>query len=158
MALAIVGFILAASSLVTTGCGGESETSTGAGAETATSAPPAVTSAVPARTSAYNFGEETKPDHVTRIIPAHRAIMPAPPLKVTIYFDTNLAPPSDIKVNNSGQEYGMGTTEIAEGKMSLPLDPEAPDGLYTVEYTACWEDGSCQDGSFRYAIEQTPGH
>jgi plastocyanin len=41
--------------------------------------------------------------------------------------------------------------------MRRPVDPAAPDGLYEVTYNACWPDGSCHDGNFRFAIDHSLG-
>ncbi|MDI6816357.1 MAG: hypothetical protein QME41_04070 [Actinomycetota bacterium] len=40
-------------------------------------------------------------------------------------------------------------------KLTLAMDPSAPDGLYTVEYNACRPDESCHDGNFQFAIDRS---
>ena len=35
------------------------------------------------------------------------------------------------------------------------MDQTAPDGLYTVNYKACWPDGSCDEGSFQFVIDKS---
>ncbi len=38
--------------------------------------------------------------------------------------------------------------------MRRKMDSASPDGLYTVNYKACWADGSCHDGNFQFAIDK----
>ena len=37
--------------------------------------------------------------------------------------------------------------------MRRDIHPDAPDGLYRVDYTACWPDGSCHEGHFEFFID-----
>ena len=34
------------------------------------------------------------------------------------------------------------------------LDPNAPNGLYTVNYELCWPDGTCHIGQYQFAIQK----
>ena len=50
----------------------------------------------------------------------------------------------------------MGEATIDDNKLALrqSMDQTAPDGIYTVSYKACWPDGSCDEGSFQFAIDR----
>jgi plastocyanin len=58
---------------------------------------------------------------------------------------------------SNGIEYATGETIIDENKLAMrrTMDSNAPDGLYEVTYKACWPDGSCHDGYFRFAIDRS---
>src|SRR3989344_734465 len=118
--------------------------------------------------SNYNFSNPKKSAHYESNTPEHAAILAGTPINVVINFNFDLAKPSEIRVYSSGvKNPTTGTTspiDIAVGEividanklnMRRALDPKAPDDKYTVEYKACWPDGSCHDGSFEFAIDRT---
>ena len=84
-------------------------------------------------------------------------MLPAHPVNVVIDFNFDLAPPSSISIKKDGAEYGVGDTVIDENKLAMrrDFDRNAPDGLYRVEYNACWPDRSCHDGHFEFAIDRS---
>lgn len=110
-------------------------------------------------TTAADFEFETpkKSAHYETNTPPHGAVLAAVPINVVIDFNFDLAPPSEIKILKDGTDYGVGDTIIDDSKLAMRrnMDPAAPDGLYTVEYNACWPDGSCHDGYFQFAIDST---
>jgi plastocyanin len=76
---------------------------------------------------------------------------------VVLNFNFDLGPGSVISVLSGGKEYALGNTTIDPGRLAMrrTMDPAAPDGLYEVVYDACWPDGSCHDGNFRFAIDRS---
>jgi plastocyanin len=56
----------------------------------------------------------------------------------------------------NGQDYGVGETIIDANKLSMRrnFQNDAPDGVYTVTYNACWPDKSCHDSNFQFAINR----
>lgn len=110
---------------------------------------------VTAAPAEYVFETPKKSAHYETNTPAHAEVLAAVPLNVVIDFNFDLAPPSEIKIFKDGADYGMGVTIIDDGKLAMRrnMDPASPDGLYTVEYNACWPDGSCHDGHFQFAID-----
>lgn len=129
--------------------------------ETATvpTAPPATTGASTAPPSASplspTFETPKKSAHYESNTPAHEGILAAAPINVVIDFNFDLAPPSEIRIMKDGKDYGTGETAIDESALAMRrvMDPASPDGLYRVEYSACWPDGSCHDGSFQFAVD-----
>lgn len=102
------------------------------------------------------FSTPKKSAHYESNTPAHGATLAAVPINVVIDFNFDLAPPSAIRILESGKDYGVGETVIDDNKLAMRRDmnPAAPDGIYTVEYKACWPDGSCHDGRFQFAVER----
>ena len=76
---------------------------------------------------------------------------------MVVNFNFDLAAPSAIKIEKDGKDYGQGQTLIDENKLTMrrKMDPVSPDGVYTVNYTACWPDKSCHEGNFQFAIDRT---
>jgi plastocyanin len=58
---------------------------------------------------------------------------------------------------NNGKEYATGDTIIDDNKLAMrhAMDPGSPDGIYKVEYKACWPDGSCHGGYFEFNINRS---
>lgn len=101
------------------------------------------------------FANPQKSAHFESNTPAHGAILVAVPINVVIDFNFDLAKPSSIKIAKDGQDYGVGETMIDENKLSMrrKMDATSPDGIYTVNYNACWPDGSCHQGNLQFAID-----
>jgi plastocyanin len=103
----------------------------------------------------FTFENPKKSAHYESNAPGHGSVLAGVPVNVVIDFNFDLAEPSTISISSNGKEYGVGDTNIDDNKLSMRrnLDPQAPDGLYTVTYKACWPDSSCHDGSFQFAID-----
>ena len=105
----------------------------------------------------FTFTTPKKSAHYESNTPVHGAVLAGVPTNVVIDFNFDLAPPSEIKIEKDGRNYGFGETVIDQNKLAMRrnMASDAPDGLYTVSYNACWPDGSCHDGSFQFAIDRT---
>lgn len=103
------------------------------------------------------FSNPKKSAHYESNTPEHSSILVGVPINVVINFNFDLAKGSEIKIEMRGKDYGTGETIIDEGKLAMRkrMDPVSPDGLYTVNYKACWADGSCHDGSFQFKIDRS---
>jgi len=103
----------------------------------------------------FEFNNAVKTPHWVENVPASNSIIPGVPINIIINFNFDLYEDSKIIIEKDGVQYNTGDTSIDENKLALRsgMDPEAPDGLYKVSYTACWPDGSCHDGSFEFAID-----
>ena len=104
-----------------------------------------------------SFTDPKKSAHYESNTPAHGSTLSGVPVNVVIDFNFDLAAPSEIKIESNGKDYGVGETEIDTNKLSMriSMDSSAPDGIYTVNYNACWPDGSCHDGYFQFAIDRS---
>lgn len=103
------------------------------------------------------FTNPKKAAHWQSNTPNHADVLAAAPINIVINFDFDLAQNSEINIQKDGQDYGLGQTRIDENSLTMRRDmnPDAPDGIYTVAYNACWADGSCHDGSFQFEIDNS---
>jgi len=103
------------------------------------------------------FQSPKKSAHYETNTPAHGATLAGVPINVVIDFNFDLAKPSSIKIEKEGKDFGIDETVIDDNKLSMRrnMDSNAPDGVYTVMYNACWPDGSCHDGDFQFAIDKS---
>jgi plastocyanin/methionine-rich copper-binding protein CopC len=104
----------------------------------------------------YTFANPKKSAHYESNTPAHGMVLAGVPVNVVIDFNFDLHDKSDIRILKDGTDYGTGPTTVDPNRLTLrrSMDPQAPDGLYTVMYNACWPDGSCHDGSFQFVIDR----
>lgn len=104
-----------------------------------------------------NFTNPKKVPHFEGSTPSHGATLAAVPINVVIDVNFDLATGSSITILRDGQDVGSGETTIDTNRLAMrrPMLPQAPDGRYTVRYSACWPDQSCHDGSFQFAIDRT---
>ena len=109
-----------------------------------------------AQNQPITFTDPKKSAHYVSNTPTHGQTLKTAPIVVTIKFNFDLAKPSSISITQNGTDYGQGDTNIGNDKLTLTrsVDPEAPAGLYTVNYTACWPDATCHDGNFQFAISK----
>lgn len=123
-----------------------------------------VTTAVPAPSpstagtaAVFAYGIPKKSAHYESNTPAHGTALAGVPVNVVLDFNFDLGSGSAISVTSGGKEYALGNTIIDPGRLAMrrSIDPAAPDGLYEVTYDACWPDGSCHDGNFRFAIDRS---
>lgn len=105
----------------------------------------------------YEFSNPKKSAHYEGNTPTHGAVLAAPPINIVIDFNFDLATGSSMTITHDGKDYGVGETTIDANKLVLrrSFDQIAIDGLYTVDYKACWPDKSCHTGSFQFAIDRT---
>ena len=103
-----------------------------------------------------SFENPKKSAHFESNTPEHASTIAGVPINVVINFNFDLAAPSEIKIEKDGKDYGVGKTVIDDNKLSMrkDMDSNSPDGIYTVNYDACWPDKSCHDGNFQFAIDK----
>ena len=108
-------------------------------------------------TQSASFGIEKKSAQYESNTPTHGVILAEAPVNVVVNFNFDLAAPSQIKIEKDGKDSGRGETLIDENKLTMRrrMNPNSADGVYTVNYTACWPDKSCHEGNFQFAIDRT---
>lgn len=113
-------------------------------------------SAKEGRENVTGFSSPKKSAHYESNTPEHKAILAGVPINVVINFNFDLVEPSEIKILKDGKNYGVGETIIDANKLSMRrnIDIASPDGLYYIEYKACWPDKSCHDGNFEFEIRR----
>ena len=109
------------------------------------------------QTQESEFGTSKKSAHYETNTPNHGSTLAGVPINVVIDFNFDLAEPSEISIEMNGKDWGVGETVIDENKLSMrrDMDPASPDGIYTVNYNACWPDRTCHDGYFQFAIDRS---
>lgn len=102
------------------------------------------------------FIEPKKTPHYESNVPEHEAVLAGVPVNVVVNFNFDLAPKSAMTIVSGGVEYGFGETVLDANKLGMrrKMATNAPDGIYTVRYSACWLDGSCHDGWFQFEIKR----
>lgn len=101
------------------------------------------------------FALPKKSAHYESNTPDHAATLVAPPLNVVVNFNFDLASDSSLKINKDGRDWGVGGPTIDSNQLTLrrKINPDSPDGVYSVSYQACWPDGNCHDGNFQFKID-----
>lgn len=104
-----------------------------------------------------NFSNPKKSAHYESSTPDHGVTLAGVPINVVIDFNFDLAKPSEVKILKDNKDFGAGETIIDSNKLSMrrKMSSDSSDGLYTVEYKACWPDGSCHNGSLQFAIDRS---
>ena len=101
-------------------------------------------------------GEQRFAAHFVDSVPMHGESFAASPNRIVINFDFTLGNGSFIKVTRDGQAVTTPAAAIS-GARKLTLETALPagagDGTYTVDYKACWPDGSCHDGQFAFIVD-----
>lgn len=117
----------------------------------------ALPTATPQKEDGMSFTTSKKAAHYESNTPEHGMTLAGVPVNVVINFNFDLAKGSEIKIEMKGKDYETGETIIDEAKLAMrkKMDPTSPDGLYTVNYKACWADGSCHDGNFQFKIDKS---
>lgn len=132
---------------------------TGSSQSTATENTPSPSSPTPQSSvspATFSFGSAKKSAHYVSNVPTHGATLTNVPADIKISFNFDLAKPSAITIIKDAVDYGVGETTISADKLVLSraIRSDAPNGLYTVNYTACWPDTSCHTGNFQFAINK----
>lgn len=104
---------------------------------------------------ALTFTDPQKSAHYVSNTPAHGSILDQSPAEVVINFNFDLAENSTISITKEGKEYGGGAISFAADKLSMrkAVLGSGGSGVYTVNYNACWPDGSCHDGHFQFGVK-----
>lgn len=110
--------------------------------------------------SRYNQDNDTtekKAPHFESSTPEANSTLPASPPNITIDFNFDLASGSSIEILKDGKNYASGDTIIDDNKLAMRqnMDANVPDGVYVIEYNACWPDGSCHDGRLSFTIDRS---
>lgn len=111
---------------------------------------------VTTKKNGFDFSSPKKSPHYESNTPDHASILAAVPVNVVINFNFDLDDLSTISIKKNGQEYESGKTVVDDNNLSMrrAMPPDAPDGLYDVEYRAYWPDKSSHDGHFQFAIKK----
>ncbi len=92
--------------------------------------------------------------HFVDSTPKHGATFAQVPDKVVINFNFTLSEASTITVSKDGAPVVSAKPTFSGNKliMSAPLPANVGNGLYQVDYKACWPDQSCHTGEFAFTV------
>ena len=104
----------------------------------------------------YHFSTPIKEPHLKDNTPAAGAVLTSVPSQIKLDVDFYVGPGDQISMLKDGKEYGMGVTVVSSDKRSVTrsVDPYAPNGLYTLNYELCADDGECHPGQYQFAIQK----
>ncbi len=110
-----------------------------------------------AASNSFQFSNPKKSAHYESNTPEHGSTLVGVPINIVINFNFDLALPSSISITRDDKEYATADTKIDTNKLAMrrSMESDAPDGLYTVNYNACWPDKSCHDGMFQFVIDRS---
>jgi plastocyanin/methionine-rich copper-binding protein CopC len=93
--------------------------------------------------------------HFVDSSPAHGETFAQVPTHLVINFNFTLHHDSTILVTKGGQPVSTGPITFGDRDLSISttLPSDAGDGLYTVDYNACWPDQSCHKGRFAFYVD-----
>jgi methionine-rich copper-binding protein CopC len=90
-------------------------------------------------------------------VPANGATVATPPAQVVITFseETSVTKSDGMVMDAAGTMVSTGwSVDLNERtKLTIPLKPNLPNGIYTVSYTSLSEDGHQVDGSFIFTVD-----
>ena len=89
--------------------------------------------------------------HFVSSTPSHEETVSTTPDKVTIKFNFNLMSNSKIMITHNGKLVSGDSAIINKLNLETPLTYDG-NGIYKVDYSACWPDGSCHEGQFGFIV------
>jgi len=103
----------------------------------------------------FDFAQPKKSAHYVSNTPEHGDVLGSLPQEVVVTFNFDLSNKSTISVTKDGKEVSTGSVTIDSDKLVMrkKVVQDSGTGLYTVNYNACWPDGSCHDGQFQFGVE-----
>ncbi len=98
--------------------------------------------------------------------PVHGEVLTKPPDLIDVSFKTELQEGSTFSVYLYDEAVSIGEVVISEDPWLYALsmgasfegdtgEEDSADGVYHVYYTACWADGSCDEGLFGFIVDST---
>jgi methionine-rich copper-binding protein CopC len=101
------------------------------------------------------FANPKKSAHYVSNTPEHGSTLDAVPSEVALTFNFDLSEISTISITKDGKEYSTGAVSFGADKLSMrkAVASGGGSGAYTVNYNACWPDGSCHDGHFQFGVK-----
>jgi plastocyanin/methionine-rich copper-binding protein CopC len=95
--------------------------------------------------------------HFVDAYPVHGDLLTQTPEEIVLNFNFTLQPDSAVKISRDGKTVQSGTVDISENRLSMraPFAGSGGDGIYRVDYKACWPDGSCHDGTVGFVVDSS---
>ena len=93
--------------------------------------------------------------------PIHGEVLKKPPGRIDINFKLELQEGSSFSVLRDGEPVSVGEIVISQDpwlyalSMGASIETGSDEGVYQVDFLACWEDGSCNDGTLAFIVDST---
>ncbi len=103
----------------------------------------------------YALPDMVASNHFVSSSPEHGEELYGSPDSITVNFDFRLAPESSIVLTREGELVPLGALQLSPDtlSMSAPVMGELGEGVYEVNYRACWPFLNCHSGSFAFIVE-----
>ena len=87
----------------------------------------------------------------------HGDVLPQEPEEIVLNFNFTLHPDSAVEIGRDGRPLPSGALNISENKLSMraPIVGSGADGVYGVDFRACWPDGSCHEGTVGFVVDSS---
>ncbi|MCW2619790.1 MAG: copC [Modestobacter sp.] len=91
---------------------------------------------------------------VVTTTPADGARLPTPPAQVTIQFDENISLGAGYArvLDGNGDRVDTGSVDVRDGRVTVPLRSDLPDGGYVVTYRVVSADSHPVSGAFSFVV------
>jgi methionine-rich copper-binding protein CopC len=153
--LALVGSVVALA-VIGLACGTAQPAASPANTPTTTAQDKAAmeAKAMEAKAMAAKLPDQQFAAHFVDSTPKHGATFAQTPDKVVINFNFTLSEASTITFSKDGAPVVSAKPTFSGNKltMSAPLPANVGNGLYQVDYKACWPDQSCHAGKFAFIV------
>jgi plastocyanin len=95
--------------------------------------------------------------HFIDAYPVHGDVLTQTPEEVVLNFNFTLQPDSAVEISRGGKAVQAGALDTSENRLSMraPVVGSGDDGVYRVDYRACWPDGSCHDGAVAFVVDSS---
>ncbi len=124
--------------------------SNGSDITTVANVTPVISNQTTSKNYSINFNH-IRAAHFVSSTPPHGQTLTQAPSKVIITFNFNLHTKSKMNVTHNGKLVNGNTVVISNLNLETPLTYDG-DGIYRVDYSACWPDGSCHEGLFGFIL------
>ena len=124
-------------------------------AATSTPKPTAEQAAISKGTASKALPDKIVAPHFIDSYPSHGDSLAQSPEVVLLNFNFNLHSNSAIRVTRGAEALSVDLPLIADNELSMgtTLPADGGDGVYKVDYDACWPDGSCHQGSVSFTVD-----
>jgi methionine-rich copper-binding protein CopC len=98
---------------------------------------------------------EIKSAHFVSSNPTNNTVLDTEPSEIRLNFNFVLANNSSLRLFRNRTPVGTNNPTYSADKLSMTTQfpTNSGPGSYLVEYTACWPDRSCHNGSFGFIIK-----
>lgn len=103
------------------------------------------------------LGDPLDTPHFVDSFPNHAQTLTQSPDRIGINFDVALTPESGLTLERDGTSLKVGVIEFDSRAiyMSAVIPPDSGDGLYMLNYHACFLQENCSDGRIGFRVDST---